>query len=204
MNIKRLIVLLLAFLAITLLGCSAAALHGGQDDHSNQVTTAEFESKKTEFSESMVVGFSVEEVFPLLGPVRESDWIPGWEADLIWSESGFAEEGAIFQTALHGDVKETWVISQYEPMEKIVFVHYNPTVVTRLSIEFTDGGDHTQLIWSESKTAMDKIGYDYLGTLTQEHYSTNINNFATMLSYFLETGEMIDADAVHETTPSHD
>ena len=43
----------------------------------------------------MVINAPVEDIFPLLGPIREYDWIPGWEADMIWSESGFAEEGAI-------------------------------------------------------------------------------------------------------------
>jgi hypothetical protein len=166
-----------ALVAIAIVGCSPAGLHGSSDGDTNegaanhQGDAADFEPIKNEFSERMVINASVEDVFPLLGPVRESDWIPEWEADLIWSESGFAEEGAIFQTALHGDVKETWVISQYEPMEKIVFVRYNPSIVTRLSIELTAGHDHTQLIWTQSQVGMDENGNDYLGTLNHEDFT---------------------------------
>ena len=122
----------------------------------------------------MVIGAPIADVFPLLDPVRESEWVPGWEADMIWSESDFAEEGAIFQTALHGDVKETWIIAQYEPMEKIVFVHYNPSIITRLTIELTDGHDHTGATWTQSQVALDDNGKDYLGTLTPEDFSANI------------------------------
>ena len=41
---------------------------------------------------------SPERVFPLLCPVREADWIPGWRYKLIYSESGVAELGCIFAT----------------------------------------------------------------------------------------------------------
>jgi hypothetical protein len=39
---------------------------------------------------------AVEEVFPLLCPKREEEWIPDWECETIWSNSGYNEEGAIF------------------------------------------------------------------------------------------------------------
>ena len=40
----------------------------------------------------------VEDVFPLLCPKREEEWIPGWKCDTLWSRSGYNEEGAIFRT----------------------------------------------------------------------------------------------------------
>ncbi len=30
-------------------------------------------------------------LFPLLDPTTESDWIPGWNCDLLHSNSGYAE-----------------------------------------------------------------------------------------------------------------
>ena len=38
-----------------------------------------------------------EQVFPLLCPVRETDWIPGWTTDWVISNSGLAEQNCIFQ-----------------------------------------------------------------------------------------------------------
>ena len=203
------IIWLLVFLVIALVGCSPAALHGGQDEHANEGANShqsngeDFEPLKTQFSEDMVIGAPIADVFPLLDPVRESDWIPEWEADMIWSESGFAEEGAIFQTALHGDVKETWIISQYEPMKKIVFVRYNPSIITRLSIELTDGHNHTDAAWTQSQIALDDNGNHFLSTLNQEDFSANIKDFEAMLNYYLETGEMIDAEMLHKGDLSH-
>jgi hypothetical protein len=209
---KNLIVgLILALVATATVGCSPAGLHGDNGGYVNeeadihQSQGADFEPIKNEFSERMVINAPVEDVFPLLDPVRESDWIPGWEVDMIWSESGFAEEGAIFQTALHGDVKETWIISQYEPLEKIAFVRYNPSVITRLSIELTAGPGHTLLIWTQSQVGVDETGNNYLQTLNQEDFSANIKNSEVMLNYYLETGEMIDSETLnnHKTAPTH-
>ena len=39
-----------------------------------------------------------ETVFPLLCPVREADWVPGWQYRLIYSKSGVAEAGCVFIT----------------------------------------------------------------------------------------------------------
>ncbi len=34
-----------------------------------------------------------EQVFPLLCPVREADWVPDWRYRMIYSRTGVAEEG---------------------------------------------------------------------------------------------------------------
>ena len=41
-------------------------------------------------------------VFPLLCPVREYEWIPGWECDVLHSVSGVAEEDCVFRTRFPG------------------------------------------------------------------------------------------------------
>ena len=37
-------------------------------------------------------------VFPLLCPVREADWIDGWNPVLVLTQSGFAEQDCVFIT----------------------------------------------------------------------------------------------------------
>ena len=52
------------------------------------------------------------EVFPLLCPVREHDWVEGWQAEVLHSESGVAELGCVFLAdarGTHGPV--TFVVS---------------------------------------------------------------------------------------------
>lgn len=57
---------------------------------------------------------AVEEVFPLLCPKREEEWIPGWECETIWSNSGYNEEGAIFRTTKPYGTELYWTTLQYD------------------------------------------------------------------------------------------
>jgi hypothetical protein len=56
-----------------------------------------------------------ETVFPLLCPVREADWVPGWRYRLIYSESGIAEYGCVFITPNEDGTETTWVVTDYDP-----------------------------------------------------------------------------------------
>ena len=63
---------------------------------------------------------TIEEVFPLLCPKREEEWIPGWECETIWSNSGYNEEGAVFRTTKPYDTELYWTTLQYDIMSGTV------------------------------------------------------------------------------------
>ena len=63
------------------------------------------------------------EVFPLLCPVREYDWIPEWSCSMIFSDSGIAEHGCIFTTG-SAETEETWVTTSYAPPTSIEYTRY--------------------------------------------------------------------------------
>ena len=52
-----------------------------------------------------------EKVFPLLCPVREADWVPGWQYRLIYSDSGCAEDGCVFATPNDTGPETIWMAS---------------------------------------------------------------------------------------------
>jgi hypothetical protein len=64
-------------------------------------------------------------VFPLLCPVREHDWLPGWRARMIHSASGIAEAGAVFASP-HAGGESLWHICEYVPPRRIGFVRFQP------------------------------------------------------------------------------
>lgn len=76
-----------------------------------------------------------ETVFPHLCPVREADWVPGWQYHLIYSQSGYAEAGCIFITK-ENDRETTWIVTDYNPAAyRIAFVWVDPGMVAaRISI----------------------------------------------------------------------
>src|SRR2546430_15425417 len=54
-------------------------------------------------------------VFPLLCPVREADWVPGWQYKMIYSKSGVAEAGCGFTTPNGDGTETTWLVTPYDP-----------------------------------------------------------------------------------------
>ena len=66
--------------------------------------------------------FSPEDVFPMLCPVREYEYIPPWECDIVYLDSGFAEPGGVFTTHLPGeeDRKDVWVMMRIKPSNSFV------------------------------------------------------------------------------------
>jgi hypothetical protein len=79
--------------------------------------------RRVRFACSQTVPAEPAAVFPLLCPVLEYDWVPGWECRLIYTESGVAEPRCVFQTDRPGaGGVDTWVVSHYQPAERIAFV----------------------------------------------------------------------------------
>jgi hypothetical protein len=79
----------------------------------------------TRFKRSGIVRIKadIEDVFPLLCPKREEEWIPGWQCELIWSASGFNEEGAIFKTIKPFGTELYWTTTAYDITKgKVAFV----------------------------------------------------------------------------------
>lgn len=62
------------------------------------------------FIQRLVAG--PERVFPLLCPVREADWIEGWDPVLVLSETGLAEPDCVFVTG-SADQRAIWFISRH-------------------------------------------------------------------------------------------
>jgi hypothetical protein len=92
-----------------------------------------------EYSQS--IDAAPEAVFPLLCPVREKAWLPGWEARMIHSRSGRAELGAVFASP-HAIGETVWVITRHEAPQRIGFVRWQPDgVVVEIDIALEAEGE---------------------------------------------------------------
>jgi len=100
------------------------------------------------------VSATAEELFPLLCPVREYEWIPGWACEMIWSESGFAELDAAFTTRVGLFGKSLWTCVVYEPPRRIEYLRTEgSTVAIRLALGLSENAGRTALDWSMRCTA---------------------------------------------------
>ena len=97
-------------------------------------------------------------MFPLLCPVREEEWIPGWKAEIVHSESGFAELDCVFVTELF-DGRDVWSVSRYEPdQHRIEFVIVGARHVQRLAVEACDTDTGCELTWTRTYTSLTAEG----------------------------------------------
>ena len=141
------------------------------------------------------IGTTRDRVFPLLCPVREYEWIPGWSCDLIHSDSGVAEEGCIFQTTFPGEGLEVWVITRHDPenhlFQVLRFIEGSRVVRVDVSLTSADGVS-TTLLWKQTITALNDAGNEYVDTFSDEAQRARMNLLGKALAHFCETGKMLE------------
>ncbi len=127
------------------------------------------------------------EVMPLLCPVREIDWVPGWQPHLVISASGVAERDCTFTTP-DGDREATWVITEHDAdagtveMLKVVPDY----LVTRLRITLRDapnGGSYADVRYTY--TALGAEGEEYVNGRTAEAYAEFMRDWESALNAHL-------------------
>jgi len=154
-----------------------------------------------------------EKVFPLLCPVREADWIPGWRYKLIYSDSGVAELGCIFTTedsrvesekySSRSKLPETdaavstWICTEYDPAAfRIAYVWIRPGLIaTELWIELTGAED----LQTHSRIRFRYTGLSPEGNREVERYDrtwfeAKMRGWESAINHYLTTGKMIAAE----------
>lgn len=132
------------------------------------------------------------DVFPLLCPVREYDWIDVWECRMVYSESGVAELGCVFLTDLPGRGPETWIVSRFESPGRIEFCRVAGTSrACHLTVALEDHGDGTTTVdWSYTHTAIDEAGREFVDSYSAERFRTEMQSMEARLTHYLREGEM--------------
>lgn len=132
------------------------------------------------------------EVFPLLCPIREYEWVDGWACEPVHLSSGFAEEDGIFMTGGGDEPLETWVITRYLPPQEIEFVRVTDGRVIRLNVRLkseTEG--RTRAFWRTLITATSAEGAAAVEGLSEDVYKRMIGGFGKMLGRYLATGQRL-------------
>ena len=160
------------------------------------LNTPKTDRVRVHFRQTQHVHAEPEAIFPLLCPVREFDWIPAWDCELVYTESGLAEEGCVFQTDKGGDGgTDTWVISRHEPAERVSFVRVNSLRAIRYDIFLQPEGDgSTTLSWEQEITALNEEGDRHVAAQSQEEFAATIGKVERMLEHYLKTGEPMEVE----------
>lgn len=128
-------------------------------------------------------------MFPLLCPVREADWIEGWQPLSVFSRSGLAEADCVFVTAAEPQ-PAVWYITRHEPALGFVeMIKISPEVTAcKLSIALraTDYGCEASVTYSH--TSLGPVGDAFVDAFTEAHYQGFMREWETKLNHYLEHG----------------
>lgn len=127
-------------------------------------------------------------VFPLLCPVRETEWVNGWDPELVISGSGAAEAGCIFFVG-----GSTWIITKYDPVHfKISFLKVTPgETVAEIEIELERSSDGTLAHIVYQYTAISPTGVTFVENFTEEYYNTFMKEWENECNHYLTTGKKL-------------
>ena len=142
------------------------------------------------FTQQLVAGPS--EVFPLLCPVREADWIEGWGPSVVYSQSGVAEPDCVFLTeASQSDA--IWYITRHEPDNGFVeMIKIAPAVTAcKLTIQLrpVDGGSEATITYAH--TSLGPEGDTLVASFTAEHYTQFMRDWEARINHYLSTGSLL-------------
>jgi len=156
----------------------------------------EFRGKRVTHEHTQINVARPTEVFPLLCPVRETDWVPGWQYRMIYSLSGVAEVGCVFATPNEDGSETIWIVTEYDPSAlRVAFAWVNPgRVAARIS---------SSLAGNSSGTTLAQICYSYTGLSDEgnrevEHYNPDwfadkMQSWQKAINHYLRTGKLLDA-----------
>jgi hypothetical protein len=133
-----------------------------------------------------------ERVFPLLCPVREADWIAGWDPLLVVSASGVAERDCVFVTSA-APSDAIWIITRHEPAAGFVeMIKVTPGVtVCRLTIQLraAPGGCEADVTYSH--TSLGAEGDRFVAAFTPEFYAQFMRDWEARLNHWLRHGRAL-------------
>lgn len=160
------------------IGFAATIVDGGP--------TTGFRGARARTESTHELNFPPEAVFPLLCPVREYDWVEGWSCDMVFSQSGVAEENCIFQASSPHGVS-TWYVTRYDAPNNIEFIVVNPVMATRLNITLKRTAVGTSLTWTHIFTGLTEQGNAHINDRGPDRN----RKLTEQLEYYLRTGKML-------------
>jgi hypothetical protein len=127
-----------------------------------------------------------EVVFPLLCPVREADWIAGWDPLLVVSSSGLAEPDCVFVTAA-SPADAIWYVTRHEPAAGYVeMIKVTPGVTAcRLTIRLRRTPEGCEADVSYMHTSLGPVGDDFVRGFTEASYVRAMQQWEARLNHYL-------------------
>lgn len=130
-------------------------------------------------------------VFEQLCPLKEYDWIEGWECNVISSKNGYAHKDCIFTTAGGANLgKGVWTFTKYEPDNLVELLIVDDIVVEQTTIELKENSDGSTLgTWTMVYTALNEEGNSFINSMSNG--CEELKRALDGLEYYLAYGKIL-------------
>ncbi len=135
-----------------------------------------------------------EKVFPLLCPVREKDWLDGWDYKMIYSRSGVIEKNCVFSTSHLGRMDTIWHVTQHNPEKfEVEFLRVTSKEnVVRINIKLTPiENDKTEAEIVYQYTGLSKEQNEFINSELESKFEESMMWWEKSINHYLETGRML-------------
>lgn len=131
-----------------------------------------------------------EQVFPLLCPVREAEWLPGFEYRMVHSVSGVAELGVVFTTMDDAGTETVWTVTRYRPPTAISFFRVTPGLMTtHIDIDIEPGEDGSHVHIGYTFTALSDAGDRAVVGMSDADWTGKMEGWERAMNHWLRTGQ---------------
>src|SRR6266852_3930963 len=179
------------FVTITGPYCLARAVFFWRDK-----TMREFRATRVTHEYTQTHDAPPEKVFPLLCPVREADWVPGWQYRVIYSQSGVAESGCVFAIPNEDGSETIWLITEYNAADfHIAFAWVNPGMAAaQIAISLTAGARNTTRAGIRYVyTGLTPEGNKEVARYDEKWFQHKMQSWEAAINHYLRTGKLIEA-----------
>ena len=147
---------------------------------------------------TIILNAKREEVFPLLCPVREKEWLPGFSSEIIFSASEISELDGVFLTHKNETDEAVWIIPVYDKNNFIELIYFQPKMkVVVIKLNLTDLPDNkTSLAVEYTYTSLSEEGNEQIYAITDDLFKKQINIWQVCLNYLFKSGTRIPEEMI--------
>ncbi len=157
-------------------------------------TAADFTARRITRQYRQTINAAPDDVFPLLCPVREAEWLDGWQYTMLFSESNLVEPHAVFTTPGDGEPDTVWIVTAHDPEQRIVeFTRFTPgsrVCVLRIAVRpHEQGRSLVDIAYTYTATAA--AGNVFLDGFTEEKFHQAVTFWEDSMNHWLATGQRL-------------
>ena len=153
-----------------------------------------FKAKRVTRFFCQTIHAAADKVHALICPVREAEWLDGWQYDMIYSETGLIEEGCVFTSPNEGEADTIWLVTKRDDDNyQTEFTRITPgSRIARLIIGVRpDGDQRAKVDITYVFTALNEAGNRFVDRFSEENFAKDMRFWEASMNHYLKTGETL-------------